>query len=168
MKVLFIGRFQPFHRGHLEVVKDLSKKFDKVIIGIGSSQYSHTKKNPFTVEERIKMIVESLEREGIKNFKIYPVTDIHNYPKWVEHVESVIPEKFDVVVARNPITLKLFKEKGYVVKRPPLYGGKECKGSIIRDKIAKGDDWEHFVPLPVADLIKKIGGVERIRKLYMD
>ena len=60
MKALFIGRFQPFHKGHLKVIKDIIKKDYRVIIGIGSSQYSHTVDNPFTSDERKKMIQETL------------------------------------------------------------------------------------------------------------
>ena len=50
MKILYIGRFQPFHNGHLQLIKSIENKFDQIIIGIGSSQYSHDKNNPFTVE----------------------------------------------------------------------------------------------------------------------
>ena len=168
MKALFIGRFQPFHNGHLGVIKEFSREFDKIIIGIGSSQYSYTRDNPFTAEERERMIRESLRKEGIDNFEIYMIPDIHNYPRWVRHVENTIPEKFDVVIARNPVTLKLFKEKGYTVKRPPRYGGEDCKGEVIRYRIARGEKWRHLVPDAVAKIIDEVDGVERIKKLYMD
>jgi nicotinamide-nucleotide adenylyltransferase len=39
---LLIGRFQPFHKGHLQVVKTIARDCDDIIIGIGSAQYSHT------------------------------------------------------------------------------------------------------------------------------
>ncbi|MEM3079801.1 MAG: adenylyltransferase/cytidyltransferase family protein, partial [Thermoproteota archaeon] len=49
---LFIGRFQPFHLGHLKAVEYIINRVDEVIIGIGSAQYSHTLENPFTAGER--------------------------------------------------------------------------------------------------------------------
>lgn len=167
MIALFIGRFQPFHKGHLEIIKRFSREFDKIIIGIGSSQYAFTKENPFTAEEREKMIREALKDCGIGNFEIYHIPDIHNYPKWVEHVESIVP-RFDVVLARNPVTLRLFKEKGYKVKRVPLLGGKDCHGRIIRKLMAEGKEWRSLVPEKVAKIIEEIGGEERLKKLYMD
>ncbi|HDO19720.1 MAG TPA: nicotinamide-nucleotide adenylyltransferase [Thermoplasmatales archaeon] len=167
MIALFIGRFQPFHMGHLRVIKEYSLLYDKIAIGIGSSQYHHTKENPFTVEERERMIRDSLKKEEIDNYEIYCIPDIHNYPKWVSHVESIVPE-FDVVLARNPLTVKLFKDKGYKVIEPPQYYGNECSGSEIRKRIAEDEKWKHLVPDAVIKVIEEIGGVERIKRLYME
>ena len=61
MKALFVGRFQPLHKGHLQVFQNISKEYDEVIIGIGSSQYSDTSKNPFTSKEGKLMLEKSLE-----------------------------------------------------------------------------------------------------------
>lgn len=44
---LFVGRFQPFHLGHLKVIKDILKKNDFIVIAIGSSDEKNTDKNPF-------------------------------------------------------------------------------------------------------------------------
>ena len=65
MKALFIGRFQPFHKGHLKAIKYLFNKYDGIIIGVGSSQYSNTVENPFSSDERMLMIRESLKQEKI-------------------------------------------------------------------------------------------------------
>ena len=53
---LFLGRFQPFHLGHLDVIKQALKMVDELVIVIGSAQYSHTFENPFTDSEREEMI----------------------------------------------------------------------------------------------------------------
>lgn len=45
MSALIIGRFQPFHKGHLSVIKMVAEKSDSIIIGIGSAQLSHTFEN---------------------------------------------------------------------------------------------------------------------------
>ncbi|MEM2975778.1 MAG: adenylyltransferase/cytidyltransferase family protein, partial [Candidatus Bathyarchaeia archaeon] len=46
---LFVGRFQPFHLGHLTAVKNILKSVDELVIIVGSAQYSHRLDNPFTV-----------------------------------------------------------------------------------------------------------------------
>ena len=50
---LYIGRFQPPHLGHISVIKEILKKYDSVIIGIGSAQEKGTYENPFSAAERI-------------------------------------------------------------------------------------------------------------------
>ena len=164
MKALFIGRFQPLHKGHLKIIKNASDNFLEIIIGIGSSQYKDTIDNPFTVDERKKMIENTLEKNNIKNFKIVTITDIHNPPKWVDHVLSITSD-FDIVISNNSFTKRLFQEKGYEVNETPLYQKEIYSGKVIRKKIRDGEEWEDLVPTEVAKLIKKVNGLKRIRNL---
>ena len=164
MKVLFIGRFQPFHKGHLKVIQDASKEYQEIIIGIGSSQYGHKSVNPFSADERKKMIELSLKKIGIKNFKIILIPDIHNPPKWVDHVLSVI-SGFDVVLTNNSFTKSLFLEKGFNVKETKLYNKDNYSGKIIRERMIEDKGWENSVPEEVATIIKKINGEKRVRNL---
>jgi len=164
MKALFIGRFQPFHKGHLKIIQNLSKKYEEIIIGIGSSQYGYTIDNPFTADERKKMIKNTLKQNSIQNFKIILIPDIHNPPKWVDHVTSIISD-FNVVITNNHLTKRLFSEKGYIVKKTFLYDRSKYSGENIRDKIIKNETWNELVPEPVYNLIKEVNGEERLRKL---
>jgi nicotinamide-nucleotide adenylyltransferase len=164
MNALFIGRFQPFHKGHLKVIKNISSEYKKIIIGIGSSQYSHTIENPFTADERKKMIVDSLEQIGVKNYQIVLIPDIHNPPKWVDHILSIFSD-FDVVISNNSITKNLFLEKGYIVKETPAYNKNNYSGKVIRMKIINDDPWKNLVPDIVYNLIKEINGVERLKNI---
>jgi len=164
MRALIIGRFQPFHRGHLEVVKYIVSKYDDVIVGIGSAQYSHTLENPFTAGERHLMISRSLEAEGIHNYYLVPIEDLHRNAIWVAHVEAIAPP-FDVVFANNPLTKRLFEERGYKIEMPPFYDRKKYSGREIRRRIIHNEHWEHLVPPMVAKTIKEIDGISRLREL---
>lgn len=163
MKALFIGRFQPFHNGHLRVLQQLSSRYDDIIIGIGSSQYHDTSDNPFSGMERKKMIAQSLHAAGIQNVQIVLIPDIHDPPRWVDHVCSLVLP-FDVVIANNPITKKLFVEKGYVVKGTQYFDRKNNSGKEIRRRIRYNEQWYGLVPESVCTIIHDIHGVERIRK----
>ena len=88
---LVIGRFQPLHLGHMDVIRKCAEESDHLTIGIGSAQYSHTTENPFTAGERYLMIEETLKDEGIKNYSIVPVEDLNRYSVWVSHVVSMCP-----------------------------------------------------------------------------
>jgi nicotinamide-nucleotide adenylyltransferase len=164
MRALFIGRFQPFHRGHLLVLQQLSNQYERIIIGIGSSQYHDTADNPFSLEERYQMISQSLDAEGIDHYRIVPIPDIHDPPRWVSHVCSIVSE-FDLVIANNPFTRKLFSEKGYVVKGTAYFDRKRYSGKEIRRRIAHDETWDDLVPAAVYKFIHDIDGVNRLKRL---
>jgi nicotinamide-nucleotide adenylyltransferase len=163
MKGLFLGRFQPFHKGHLHIIKKALEQVDELIIIIGSSQYSNTADNPFSTEEREKMIRAALDSEGITAYKIIPIPDIHSDDEYVDHVKTFTPE-FEVVFASdNKLTEKLFSEKGYKVVVDERYDG--ITATKIRDMMLKGENWQELIPDAIVEVIKKINGVERIKKL---
>ncbi len=161
MKALFIGRFQPFHKGHLKVLQEVLKKYNEIIIGIGSSQYSNVIDNPFSEEERKKMIKETFKRVDIKNYEIISIPDIHDPPNWVSHVLSIVKD-FDVVISNNALTIKLFSEKGFTVVKTPPFEKEKYSGKVIRKRMIDGLEWEELVPKPVAKIIKDINGVQRL------
>lgn len=163
MRALIIGRFQPFHKGHLKVIKEVSDEHE-VIIGIGSAQHSHTLDNPFTAGERYEMIHAALTNEGIKQFHIIPIEDLNRYPLWVSHVESLVP-RFDLVITSNYLTKMLFECRGYEVKTVPLYDREKFSGKEIRRRMIEGKRWKHLVPKDVVAFITRIEGERRLREL---
>ncbi len=160
---LFIGRFQPFHKGHLKVVKYLLDKVEELVIIVGSSQHSHTKDNPFTTGERITMIRLALDEEGINpsRYLIIPVPDVEMHSTWVSHVISYSP-KFDVIFSNEPLTQRLFIEAGFKVESIPFYNREKLSATEIRRRILSNEDWEELVPKSVTKFIKQIDGVNRI------
>jgi nicotinamide-nucleotide adenylyltransferase len=162
MKALFIGRFQPFHKGHLLLIQSISNQYEEIIIGIGSSQYSNTSENPFSEDERMKMIKKSLENTGMSNYRIVSIPDLHNPPKWVSHVLSIVSD-FGVVISNNSFTRKLFSKKGFVVKNTPYFEKEKYSGKEIRRRIINDEAWEELVPDAVVKIIKDLDGVQRIK-----
>ncbi|MEF8849130.1 MAG: nicotinamide-nucleotide adenylyltransferase [Candidatus Thermoplasmatota archaeon] len=163
MKALFIGRFQPLHKGHLKILEKISKKYEKIIIVIGSAQYNHTKKNPFTAEERKKMIKQTLKEKNITNYEIYLIPDIHNPPKWVEHVNSIVPG-YDIVVSNSEFNKDLFKKAGYKVMGTSLFNRDKYKGKEIRKRIKENKKWRHLVPKSTVKIIENIDAIKRIKE----
>lgn len=167
MRGFFIGRFQPYHLGHHEVIKNIVYEVKELIIGIGSAQESHTFENPFTAGERILMVsraLDEIDRELRKRVYIIPLEDIYRNALWVSHVCSMVPP-FDVVYSNNPLVIRLFKEAGFKVKTTEMYNREEFQGVEIRRRMVEGRDWESFVPKSVAEVIKEIKGVERLREI---
>jgi len=162
---LLIGRFQPFHKGHMEVVKKVASESSHLTIGIGSAQYSHTPDNPFTAGERYLMIAEALKSNGIDNFFIVPIEDLNRYSVWVSQVVSISPP-FARVYSNNPLTRRLFEETGFEVKASPLYNRKEYAGTEVRKRMVKDKNWRSLVPEAVATIIDEIDGIERMKALF--
>lgn len=165
LPALFVGRFQPFHKGHLFMIKRILEDFDRLIIGIGSAQYSNTVRNPFSSEERLVMISKALENEGVDSCDIVLIDDTNDHSIWVESVESVVPG-FGVVFSNDPLTVSLFREKNHEVREPPLHKREEYSGTEIRERIGTGKDWEELVPEVVAEYILEIDGVKRIAEIF--
>jgi nicotinamide-nucleotide adenylyltransferase len=167
VSALLIGRFQPFHLGHLEVIRAIAKECDRLIVGIGSAQLSHTFENPFTAGERHLMISRALHDEDLDNFFLVPIVDINRYAVWVAHVSSLVPP-FDAVYSNNPLTRRLFEEAGYEVRHAPMFNREEYSGTEVRRRIVEGGRWEELVPKGVAETIDEVKGDERLQEIMKD
>ncbi len=163
---VFVGRFQPVHKGHLNAVKNVMGKVDELVIVVGSSQYSHRLDNPFTAGERVTMIRRAMEEEGVSPAKYWtvPVPDVHVHMMWVAQVVGYAP-KFDIVYTNEPLTRRLFIEAGYKVKPVRFHKRKIYSSTEIRERMLSGEGWEELVPESVAEFIEEIGGVERLQDL---
>ena len=163
---LFVGRFQPVHKGHVEVIKRIMKEVDELVIVVGSSQYSHRLDNPFTAGERITMIRKALKEEGIQLPRIWiiPVPDVHQHALWVSQIVGYTP-KFDVVYANEPLTRRLFIEAGFNVEPMPMIKREVYLATEIRKLMLAGENWKELVPSSVAKFINDIDGEVRLRDL---
>src|SRR3954463_13877222 len=89
---LFIGRFQPFHKGHLTAINSITetKDISSLTISIGSSNKSFELSNPFTAAERQKMIESSLQLDI--PFTIKHIPDLGENMLWTRSVVEQNPE----------------------------------------------------------------------------
>lgn len=167
MRALYIGRFQPFHNGHLEVVRHILGTVDELILAIGSAQASHSVKNPFTAGERFEMIRATMVDEGMDLSKIYivPVEDVKRNSIWVTHVRSLVP-KFEIVYTNEPLANLLFDEAGFDVRKTPLFSRSDYSSTNVRTAILSGEPWDHLVPGPVKSSIIAISGINRIMRIH--
>ena len=159
MKALIIGRFQPFHLGHLRLIEFAAREAGSLIIGIGSSQESGTRENPFSADERRRMIENSLA--GIK-FEIFDIPDINNNDLWISHVKKIIPE-FDSVYTNAELERHLFKEASCQVRETPFFDRGNYSGTEIRRRILAGEEWKSLVPEGTLKVMEEINGEDRIK-----
>jgi len=166
MPALFIGRFQPFHKGHLEAIKWILKRERKILIVIGSIDKSSMKNNLFSLDERKEMIRKTLSAENIKNYKLYGVKDYKDDIFWARKVlkTAKLSSKENTVYTQNPWTKNCFKKIEVKVKPHPIFFNK-LSGTQIREKIFENQKWKNLVPRTVFDFLMKINIEKRIKTL---
>lgn len=165
-RALFVGRFQPFHNGHLHAIRMILEDAEELVIVVGSAQMSHEPDNPFTAGERLEMIKYALDAEGIdrNRYMLIPIPDAPAHRVWVSQVESQTP-RFDVVYTNQPLTRRLLIEAGYEVRGIELHKRDLFEATEIRRRILEGEDWADLAPLEVYQYVIEIDGEGRIRDL---
>ncbi|AMX02565.1 bifunctional nicotinamide-nucleotide adenylyltransferase/Nudix hydroxylase [Microbulbifer thermotolerans] len=88
---VFIGRFQPFHAGHLKVVEEGLSRAEHLIVLIGSAFQPRNLRNPWTHEEREAQIRACLPAEDNRRLICLPLMDVpYNDELWVRNVQTSV------------------------------------------------------------------------------
>ena len=171
-RALYIGRFQIFHNGHLDVIQSIAATpdVDAIVIALGSAQYDHEHKNPntpwvvnpFTAAERIEMIQRALNGRIQKPWAIYPVPDFHNWDRWYAYILDNLPE-FHYLYSSSPREKAYFLRMGKEVRAIPIRF--PFNAGVIRLELAQGKDIANMVPQEVLAFLKRIDAAKRIRIL---
>jgi nicotinamide-nucleotide adenylyltransferase len=163
MRGLMMGRFQPFHLGHLDLVKQILDQCDEVIIAITSSQFNYLEKDPFTAGERIEMIHDSLKESEINLSRcfIVAIENQFNIATWSSFLKSALPH-FDKVYSGNDYVKMLLVDSSIDVITPKFLERSQYNASHIRQMIISDDNWQILVPEAVAKFLQKINGKKRL------
>ena len=92
---IILGRFQPFHLGHASIVEEALEKAERVLILVGSAQESRTVRNPYSFEERAKLIKKATSsRIIIAPLKDLGIGDVCGWGDYViDSAEKALGEK---------------------------------------------------------------------------
>lgn len=153
---LLIGRFQPFHFGHLYLIKQALKKADKLVIGIGSSNITDVN-NPLDWRSREKILKAVFYKEKIEDkvIKIVPLDDFFNDKKWFDNVAKLIG-KFNLVVGNNDWVNRIMESGGYKILTVPYFKRYLYEGEKIRKLLVDGGKWQDRVPSYLVKYIEEI------------
>lgn len=163
---LYWGRFNPPHKGHLQLIKKLLNEVDSLIIAIGSAEFKNTKRNPFDGNEKKKMMEAYLKEQEIdtRKIKVIAVPDGKSFSSAIKNLFEFCGN-FDVLYTDKETIIKLIKKK---VKVNRIKRTGTISSTQVRDAIANDKKWEHLTGKSVARLIRKFGGIERIKKAYSE
>ena len=164
MNGLLIGRFQPFHLGHLDAVLFGLARADGLSICIGSSNKYNEKKNPFSAAERREMILSSIEPSIVNRIKIFNIPDVNNHEKWTFEIDQIVP-KYDVVFTNDEFTKTLFEKRQINVIQVMLKDREKFSGTNVRQLILDGKNWQDLVPQGTRKVLDKINAINRLKNL---
>lgn len=89
--LVFIGRFQPFHLGHLATIHAGLARAGTVIVLLGSATQPRTTRNPWNEAEREQMLRACLSPEDNRRVIIAPLMDVlYNDEAWVRNVQVTV------------------------------------------------------------------------------
>lgn len=160
-RALFIGRFQPFHNGHMKAIEDIAGQSDRIAIVV-AGPIKPDAKNPFSFGERKDMIALAMQSKGIRSFSVSELCDVNDDRIWTDAIAEL--GHFDVAYSRNPWTFRCLKKAGIFVVKHEFYERYKNCGREIRKRIMLGKRWESLVPPAVFGYVIKINGEQRIRK----
>lgn len=164
MNGLLIGRFQPFHLGHLDALHFALSKVDKLWIGLGSSNKPIQKTNPFSAEERKEMILSSIEESIKHKIQIYFIPDLENHIKWIDLIDTIVP-KFDIVFTNDELTRHLYSKRNVAVLSIPFVKRDVLSGTNIRNMIKNNQKWEDLVPEGTRHFLENSNTKDRLKIL---
>ncbi len=88
--LVFIGRFQPCHNAHVEIIRRAAALAKQVVVIIGSSFQPRTYKNPFTADERAEMLRASTADIGDRIKIEYNRDSMYNDQAWATRVQELV------------------------------------------------------------------------------
>jgi len=164
--IVYIGRFEPAHKAHIETTERaafIAKK--RVIILVGSANQPRTIKNPWLWNERADMIYASLSESAKDKTTILPLRDIlYNDPAWEQSVQEIVAsvtDEDDVV----RIIGYTKDETSYYLDAFPQWGDpieieniEDLHATDIRNAMFENKDFDteigRFLPKGIHDYIK--------------
>ncbi|HRH32210.1 MAG TPA: adenylyltransferase/cytidyltransferase family protein [bacterium] len=150
--LIFPGRFQPFHNGHLMVVQGMMKVSDNVVVVICEGK-SADGNDLFSLDQRRDMIGAALLAANIMDATIAVVKDAETDEAWAHHVLDVSGNPAEPIIwSGNEDVRKIFEAKGVATKKiVPVPG---IVGEDIRKMIReKNPTWRSKIPAGALDII---------------
>jgi len=169
--IAIVGRFQPFHLDHLQLVMYGLTLADKVIVGItnpdnrslkavATNTHRHQPSaNPFTYLERLRIIDAALRCAAVATdrYEVVPFP-LDDSRVWADYIPYSTPQLVRVFSAWERDKAATLQRGGYVVEL--LQGDPEQKisASDVRAAMAVGQPWQHWLPSGAAEVVASLPG----------
>jgi nicotinamide-nucleotide adenylyltransferase len=161
-----VCRWKPVHLGHEALLVTLCERSSHVLVGIGSANRRNAR-NPFTATESARM-VELVLAPRFSNYELVLVPDLDDGPRWSALVRTLMGE-LDLFVTENSWVRELMTPL-YTVRHPGTIVPQErhapIDGTLVRRRMARGEEWRSLVPSRVATYLEEEGLVLRFQREF--
>jgi bifunctional NMN adenylyltransferase/nudix hydrolase len=119
--LVLIGRFQPFHSAHLEIVKRATALCEQLVIITGSAAQPRTYKNPFTSAERAGMIKSATRGLNMQIYIEPNIDTIYNDQAWAVRIQGIV-SKYAVLGTKTGIIGHKKDDSSFYLDMFPQWG----------------------------------------------
>lgn len=156
-KTVFIGRFQPLHQGHKQVIEDHKDSEENFAVVIGSADKKREEENPLSSDEREEILKACFPELKVLHLEDEGKGDEGNM-RWIENLKGLGAKK---VISQNDLVKKLVSEDEELeLVEQDLYDPEIYSGTEVRRRIRSGEEWRYLVPgcceEKIADLVEEI------------
>jgi cytidyltransferase-like protein len=163
------GRFQPFHKGHLEYLRGAAERCDEVFVGITNPDPTRVKpetsdparhlpeSNPWSYAERLLMVKAAADDLGLDPARVHVIPFPVNEPElWPAYVPEGVTQYLRLFSDWGGEKLDRLRGAGYEVVVLDEGAAKEISGSQVREALRSGGEWESLVPPGVARVLRTL------------
>jgi len=166
------GRFQPFHKGHLEYMRGAAERCDELWVGITNPDPLRVKpeasdparhlpeSNPYTYGERLLMVKAAARDLGLAAERVHVIPFPVNEPElWRAYVPEGVTQYLRLFSAWGGEKHERLTDAGYEVVVLDEGAEKEISGAQVREALRGGENWESLVPPGVASVLRELDRV---------
>lgn len=147
---IFPGKFEPFHNGHMMVVKGMTKMCDRLVLVICCGKESN---GMFTTDEVREMVGNALLDEDLVDAEIHVLNDCPSDGEWIDRLKELGEGQEIQVWSGREDVLAACEQAGVKSKKIVHVPGHD--GAEIAQMIKSGNSaWESKVPHGVANVIR--------------
>ena len=152
-KAIFPGTFDPFTKGHQDILKRSITIFDEVVIGIG---LNGNKKTMFNVNERIeqiKSVIHGNQKVSVKSYKGLTINfcNDENANFIVRGVRNTGDFEFEKAIARTNRMLSKIETIFLLTSAKTSF----ISSSIVRELILNNGYYKNLVPETIYEILLK-------------
>ena len=181
--LVFVGRFRPFHIGHLTVMQRALSLGRHLIVLVGSSRQARSHRNPFRFEEVRSCIAGAFTPEECERITVLPLIDRYNDLEWIRDVQAAVHgvvvqhhRPADGSTPRVGLIGHSKDHSSYYLRMFPQWGAVECmncrgisatpiRDAYFADAAAALEAWKEALPANVTAFMAEFARTDEYKRL---